>query len=169
MSMTGVINLQLTATEIVDTGLHTVGTSTSLLHTLGALRTALNANTTPAVDSGIGDKVALVAGSATLDLAALAKGNFSGSKDFSDKSVKAYALKAASTNTDTLTIETGASNGYDLFGQSGSDQVTLSPGDTIAFLAGDNDSLETIDATHKTIDLSSSDVDAELEYLILVG
>lgn len=82
----------------------------------------------------------------------------------SAQKVRALKFKNPSTNTGSITITGGASNGYLFAGTAGS--VILTPGSSVLFYL-ENDGV-TIDATHCNIDATGTNLEY-LDYLVICG
>lgn len=106
----------------------------------------------------------LIAGAATIDLTNMTDGALT--KDFTGLKVQIFKFTNPDTNSSTITVTDGATNGYSIFGDA-SGQVTFPLGMTLGFTAPDV--LADVSSTVKTIDLSSSDVDASYTVQIVAG
>ncbi len=111
--------------------------------------TKLSATTTPAAQDSASFVQALTAGAATIDLSALT-GTNGRAVNGTGKKILAIFLKPLGANPMTFTA--GASNGYLLFGASGS--VAVPNGGFL--LKGFGSALSAIDGTHKTIDVAGT-------------
>lgn len=157
-------NCGLTVDETFDLSIDDV-TDPTARHDIGSV-----AGTRTATSDVKATKVAsitgtLTAGAETLDLTALDKGNLP-NETFTGLKVKNWKISCPSSNTAGVAFVVGAANPYDLFG-SASDRITILPGQT---QCGDCvDQLENVDATHKTLDLSSGDVDATYSIVLAAG
>ena len=85
-------------------------------------------------------------GTQTIDLTSLTN-TLGQSLDLSNQRVVAGKFMSATTNTGTITIEPGASNGYDLFGASF--KIILEPGQSYLFVC--DTMADEIGATDKTL------------------
>ena len=108
-----------------------------------------------------GKKYALVAGAATIDLRALRTVG-GGSGDGNGMKVKGFYFKNLGANV--MTIVGGASNGYLIFGTSGS--VQIRPGGSMCIDL--QSSAADVDSTHKIIDVSGTLVQ-EFECAVILG
>lgn len=155
---------KLLVTETIDVGIDGV---TNQDHTLeiSGLSGSLTPSTTPAVTKVWKDQGALVAGAATIDLTALARDNLP-NIDLTDLKVQIFAIKNNST-TYGLTVDIGAANPYDLFGDANG-QVTIGK-DSGFVLFYSPEGLENVDATHCEIDLSSTDTTCSYDVIIVAG
>ena len=138
-----------------------------VVHSLGTIGDTLTANSAVPATEDYTETITLTAGAATIDFSALDQG------DLTDIDVAAAALKpqlvifeAAAANTAGVVIVDGAANGFNIWGDANG-SVTVLPG--CANLAFWNDKLDDAGATDKTIDLSSSDVDAIIKVIIVFG
>lgn len=134
-------------TEVFDAGDANGGTTTAPFST----GTTLQSTTTPAVSEAGFCTQALSGGAATIDLTSLTTSrgramNFTGVK------IRTFRAKNPSTNTGTITIAKGASNGYTGFGSSFS--IALKPGEEMSFYDGGNG--VAVSSTVKTLDLAGT-------------
>lgn len=151
-----------TATETKAAG-NELTTPVSATHAKSATGT-LSATSTPVASDIWSDERTLSAGADTIDLTALAETGFA-AKDFTGLKVQFVRIIADPTNTDDLVFDEGAANGYALFGSGGN--ILLGPGDEAIFKH--NETLEDIGSTNAEIDVSSSDVDAKYQIILVVG
>lgn len=112
------------------------------------------------------DENTLSAGARTIDLSSLTFGNFSTAKNFTGLKVQLFKFIASSSNTDNIQIVDGGTNGYLIF-DSASSHVQVPAGGIVMYYAPEG--LADIDATHKTIDLTSADADASYQVQIVAG
>ena len=131
----------------------------------------LDSGTDPPVTKQAGGEHTLAAGAETLDLTAIL--NQAGAAvDFTGLKVQSIFIKANAANTATIKFKTGATNGYNLFGSAGG-EISLSS--NTAKTWGDEcmlvfaDTLPDVAAGAKTIDVSSSDVDAKYDITLVAG
>ena len=130
-----------------------------------AISGTLNGTSTPPATKAFSDEGQLSGGTKTIDLTALV-GALAASVDFTGLKVQLVKIRADSANTSTITVKDGATNGYNLFGDA-SGQITLGAKD--AALLFFNDSLPDVAAGAKDIDITSSDVDAKYDIIIVAG
>ena len=152
---TPVIKIGITANELIaDDTLAT--NARTVQHTL------FDESITPSPATMFSGKLyALVAGALTLDLRAThIVGGASG--DGNGLKVQGFYFKNLGANA--MTIVAGASNGYLIFGASGS--VIVQPGGAVCIFH--NDASADIDATHKTIDVSGTLVQT-FECAVILG
>lgn len=137
------VKFGITATEtLTDESLSTA--ARSIQHT------NFDESVTPSPATIVSAKLyALVTGALTIDLRALHQAN-GASGDGNGLKVQGFYFKNLGANA--MTIVGGASNGYLIFGTSGSVVVQPGGGLTIYHADGSAD----IDATHKTIDVSGT-------------
>ena len=111
--------------------------------------------------------ITLSAGAATIDMSALDQGNLP-DVDWTALSVTVQLIKvvAARANTANVVVADGATNGYNIFGDA-SAQISVPPGGVGMFYG--HDGLQAVAAADKTIDLSSSDVDAVVSVQLIAG
>ena len=166
MAVTATLSMGLIARDTLAAALD-LASNPVITHELTvADRSTLNASSTPAVTAAWSDTVALSGGSATIDLSSLSLGATLTALDLTGLKVQGFVFQSKAANTDTVTIVDGASNGYNLFGDS-SGQVTLSPGGAVSFYAPED--LPDVGSGAKTIDLSSSDLDAQVDVILIAG
>jgi len=108
---------------------------------------------------------ALTAGTATIDLTSMTDGVL-GTKDFTGLKVQAYKITNPSTNTAALLVEDGATNGYNIFGAA-TRAVSVLLGQVVASVIPDQ--MADVSATVKTIDLTSTDLDADYTIELVAG
>ena len=80
--------------------------------------------------------------------------------------VQVFFFIANANNTANISIQDGATNGYDIFGDSGS-YVSVPPGGWVLYYGADG--LDDVGSSDKTIDLASSDADASYQVQIVAG
>lgn len=103
--------------------------------------------------------IQLGSGTFTLDLQALPLDDPYIDKDLTGKKVVAFAVAAASANTDVVTVAGAGSNPYELFG-SVDDQVDVAPGQVYAMGEFVQANLAAVSGTVKDITFTSPDADA---------
>ncbi len=133
--------------ETFDTGTSGAGKTDAPFNTSAVL----NSSSTPAVTEGGFCTQALTAGAATIDLTSVSTSR-GRSMTFSGLKIRSIRLVNPSTNTGSITIAKGASNGYTGFGSSFS--VTLKPGQEWSFYDGANG--VAVSGSVKTLDLSGT-------------
>jgi len=106
----------------------------------------------------------LTAGAETLDLTAIAN-QAGGAVDFTSLKIKKLFIRVITATAEVVFAE-GASSGYALFaGTAG--KCSWAQGEFGVFVF--DESREDVDATHKTIDVSSTDLDAIYEIYFVAG
>ena len=164
MSVSAKYDFRLEVSEDPDLALDLVA-DPSLTHRISGLSGTLNATSTVPATKAWSDSVGLVAGTATIDMTALARGLLSNAT-LTGLKVQLAIFRSRATNTAGIVITDGAVNGYLLFGDV-SGQVTLLPG--AIHYQYQPDVLADVDATHKTIDVTSGDVDAIFDAILVAG
>jgi hypothetical protein len=106
---------------------------------------------------------ALAAGTATVDLTALA-GTNGAAVDLTGLKVQAVKFRNPATNLNSITVKFGAASGYLLGGAAWS--FILEPG--MEIVAFGNDKTPDVDGTHKNIDLAGTGTQA-LDVVIVAG
>lgn len=165
MSVTATLDMGLKAVETLAASLD-LASNPNITHELAVGRLTLNANSTPVASQVWSDTVALDTGAATIDLSSLSRGSALSALDLTGLKVQGFIIQSKAANTDTVGIDVGASNGYNLFGASDG-RAVLSPGGAIMLYAPED--LPDVASGAKTIDLSSSDADAQVDVVILAG
>lgn len=165
MSVTATLDMGLKAVETVSASLD-LASNPNITHELAVGRLTLNANSTPVVSAAWSDTVALSTGAATIDLTSLSRGAVLSALDLSGLKIQAIILQAKSTNTDTISVVPGASNGFNIFG--GADgKIYLAAGAACLFYVPEDWS--DVAAADAEIDLASNDADAEIDVVLLAG
>ena len=131
----------------------------------GGTALVLTPTTVPAIAQIYGDALSLSGGALTLDLTALDQGNLP-DIDMTGEKIQIFKIVANVNNTAQIKVKKGAANGYNIF-QSGSSEIELGAGACVLFYAPEH--LPDIAAGAKTIDFSSTDVNAALQILIVSG
>lgn len=125
------------------------------------LKTTLTETSTPAVSEVASGAVSLTAGVAVLDLTAAPHPSGT-TVDFTGLRVRRIELRARATNSAAVTIGADATNGYAIqFAE------VLGAGDHVGRAYETN--LGTVGPTTKRIGLSSADVDAIVDFVIVGG
>lgn len=115
----------------------------------------IHATSTPAATKVAAFTKALTAGAATIDLTTLV-GTNGAAVNATGLKLQAAKFINPSTNANAITIEAGASTGYDIFGASG--LVVLAPGQEILFFG--NEATVEVSASLKDIDISGTGTQA---------
>lgn len=139
----------------------------SFVHSLDSPGSTLNASSTPPATKVFSDTVALVAGTKTLDLTALA-GPASTSIDFTGLKVQIIAFRCPTGNTLPILVQKGAANAYNLLGADNASAETLEvlPGDGLLLYR--HDTLEDVDATHKDIKFTGNGTET-IDVILVAG
>lgn len=104
-------------------------------------------------------------GSRTIDLSSLT--DLAGSAlDLTGLKVQLILISSNSANTAGIAFTDGATNGYNIWGDS-SGSVTVQKGGVQYFYGADN--LDDVGSSDKTIDVTSTDVDATYQIMIVAG
>lgn len=157
-------NLQLTVTETLDLQSDNFS-DPDVGHTIsGGVRTIDASSTVPATKT-FSDKITLSAGAATIDLTALVRTPLA-AVDFTGLKVQLVKFKAASANTAVVIVVPGASNAYNLFGDSDGQVTYPAEAESLNYWA---DQLADVSSTVKNVDLSSTDLDAIIEVELVAG
>ena len=133
---------------------------------------SLSATTAPPVSGVWGDDITIGGGgTGTLDLSALtgatiATGAAMPDADFTGKKLQIIAIECPVTNTAAVSFDVGAAQGYEFMG-SATDFVTIGPG--CSFMMSFNDNLADISASLKSIDVTSTDIDAWFNITLVAG
>jgi len=139
----------------------------SLVHSLGLSKLTLTPTSTPAAISTVWSKrVQLSAGTLTLALDALSRGSELSALDLTGLKVQAVQIFCPSTNTDAVLVEEAAVNGYGIFGAATA-EVSIAPGGMVTFYNPEGN--EDVGATESDLDLTSPDVDADVDILLVAG
>ena len=122
--------------------------------------------TTPVGSKVVSGIIALTAGAATLNLAALA--GTQGTIDGTGLKVRSFWIKNlredGTANANSVTIGPGASNGYNVFG-SASGLVTLGPGDVAHWTP---QAAQTIASGDRNIDFAGTGTDS-FQFVLILG
>lgn len=159
------LETKLTVGETIDLSESNVSGNPEVTHVISGAAVTLNASSTPAATKVSSGTLTLSSGSATIDLTAAP--NPIATVDFTGLKINAFKFAADSNNTEPITIEGHATNGYDLFASLSDGKIQLDPGDVCLMLC--NNSNPDVGASLKVIDFASSDVDAVLEYELVGG
>ncbi|MHC4215669.1 MAG: hypothetical protein ACYSWP_20155 [Planctomycetota bacterium] len=110
----------------------------TLTHSVGAGSVSRSPSTAVPVTKSWEGEVALVAGTATIDLTALDRGNLS-ALDLSGEKIQAIHVRGDNANTGPIEIDVAASNGHDLHGSGASSQIcAVEADDEVLILKNDN-------------------------------
>ena len=124
-----------------------------------------NYNATSAVDvtKGWSNTITLVAGVATVNLAALTRTSLP-TVDLTGLKVRSIHIKATSTNTSPVTIVPGAANGYAALGLG----LSLAPG-AEALIHNPSTTSAAVSASLRTLDLASAHATASVTIVLVAG
>lgn len=154
----------MTATETLDL-LSDNFSDPDVGHTISGGARTIDAGSTVPATKAFSDEITLVAGAATIDLTAMVRTPLA-NVDFTGLKVQLVKFKAATANAAAVVIKPGASNAYNLFGDSDG-QITLpASAESEQYWA---DQLADVSSTVKNVDLSSSDTDAIIEVVLVAG
>ena len=138
-------------------------TTREVVHTNFNTSLSLKSDSTPAISKMAAFVQALTGGAATIDLTALT-GTNGATVDGTGLKVQAIKLKSKDANENTISVEPGVANPYDMFGSDF--KVTLSPGQEVTLFG--NEATPDISGTDKTLDLAGTGVE-ELEVIVVMG
>lgn len=164
MAVSAKYRFKLDVSETLAMGLDLAANPT-VTHKITHQENTINATSTVPATKAYSDTASLSAGTATLDLTNLA-GPISSTVDFTGLKVQIVKVSCPATNTAAVVVDVGATNGYNLFGDANG-QITVHPGG-IAMVYQPN-LLPDVAAGAKTIDLTSSDVDATYSIVLVAG
>lgn len=159
--------LTLTVDETLALGLDNASDPT-FTHTIGADAATLTSSTTPPVTKVYSDTINLSAGAATIDLQSMG-GPVSSTIDFTGLKVQLVKLSCPSTNTAGITVDRGAANPYNLFGEDNgsAEQVEILPGAGLVLFNG-ADQTEDVDATHSDVQLAGTGTET-IKVILVAG
>lgn len=126
-------------------------------------------NTVPSITLVWGDLVSLSGGAVTLDLTSLDQGNLSPNVDLTGLKVRLIKIAGGKNNSAKLVFKKGVTNGYPLFGEEGADSGMLVMNKDEVDMKLFRDSLPDVASGAKTIDVTSTDLDANFEIIIAAG
>lgn len=161
------IAITLDVDETLALGLDNAADPT-FTHTLGPNAATLTSSTTPAVTKTYSQTINLTDGAATIDLTALPGPN-STTVDFTGLKVQAIEFTCPTTNTEGITVDRGAANAYNLFGEdnASAEQIEVLPGDVWA-VKGGADKREDVDATHSDVQLAGTGTET-IKVILVAG
>lgn len=160
------IKLEVEETLAISQDLATDETTFTHKTTL-TTRDTLNASSTPAATKTFSDSLNLSAGAATLDLTSLT-GPSAVTVDFTGLKVHLVKLACPTTNTVGITVDRGASNAYNLFGEdnSSAEQVEVLPGCSMMFYM--NDKTADVSASVKDVQFAGTGTES-IEIILVAG
>lgn len=169
-TVTANLETKLTVSETIDLTLNNVTANPQISHVITGAAVTLDADSTPAATKVSSGTKTLSSGNATIDLTAAPGPTVNGTAanlDMTGLKVNAVKFVANANNTDDITIEGHATNGYDLWGSEADGVIALGPGDAVVLLS--RNSNPDVGASAKIIDLNSADLDAVLDFIIVAG
>lgn len=161
MTVSAQYDLKLIVTETPALALD-LAANPDIIHQITGSHGTLNASGSVTATCVIDDQIGLTAGTYTLDVTAFVRTTLA-TVDATGLKLKLWKVKAASTNTDVVTIATGAATGYALFGTAG--KLVLGPGEEAAGARGLNG--VTVTSSLKNIDMTSPDADAIVQFIFV--
>ena len=164
MATTAKYILLLDVEESLSMGLD-LATNPDIKHTIPGGFGNLTATTTVPATKVISDTRSLTAGADTIDLTSMG-GPYNTTVTFAGLKVQLLKIKSDATNGAVLVVEKGATNGYELFGDT-SGQIAVPPGGEALFFF--NDGLADVSGGAKTIDFSSIDTNATYSIILVAG
>lgn len=160
MAVSVAASLQLTVEETLATNVPAMNSTSVIKHDGFNSSVAMNANTTPPATKAAAFTPTLSGGALTIDLTALT--GTQGTVDGTGLKVQAFLFNNIAAAS--VSISTGASNGYAMLGTSKS--VTVPAGASLMMRFNDN--LPDISSTAKNIDLAGTGSQA-FECVIVMG
>ena len=156
------VTMNLSLEETFDTTLVPFGNEGQKTVVSGGLNKTekYDANSDPDGTAGAFDSLPLVAGVASINLAAVASAV--GAVNLTGKALRAIILHAHADNTDPIKIAIGAANGYTGFGADFA--LTLDPGKRAVIQANG----DAVGAANRILDVTGTDEEI-LEYQIVAG
>lgn len=139
-------------------------TNPTVQHEIDGADGQMTPTTTPAVTKVYSATRALSGGALTIDLTSMT-GPDGLTITFDGLEVQLVKILATSTNTGSLRVKIGASNGYRIFGNSTSDATLFAGGCIMCF---QNNGGQAVSSTTKTIDFSGTGTDG-FQILIVAG
>lgn len=145
------LKLHATAVETFTSDASLAANDKGVTHSGFNISKSLSASTTPPATKTAYFSQAMTDGAATIDLTGL-PGTNAGVVSLSGLKVQSLLLENPSTNANAISIEPGASNGYDIFGSDF--KVTLQPGQSALFYG--NDATPDVGSSDKTLDIAGT-------------
>lgn len=163
MSVTLTFTPTIQAQETLETGV-TFASDAAITHAITDLSLALTGSSSPPVSKIAEGRKALSGGLGTIDFSAITGAN-GATQDMTGLKPRFAIFRNPSTNTGSMVIADGASNGHNFFGD-GNGQITLLVGQwVILYFAGNAAAVASGD---KTIDLSGTGTES-LDYWLVFG
>lgn len=164
MTVSATASLTLTVTEKSEISLDDVTSPATFTSIIPAGLLNLSGTTTPAITRQFGSDIQLTGGSAQVDLTAIDKGDLP-NEDWTGLKIELMKVKAADANTDSVSIESLAPNGYDILGPSKA--LSIPPGGEMLFRLSDQG--DVIGPTDKDLEFNSADDDAIISVQLVAG
>lgn len=165
-AQSAVYDIKLVVTETKDLGLDHAD-NPKIIHTLGSHSDILTGLTSVPITKTYEETIALVAGSASIDLTSLA-GPLGTTITFNGLKVQNIKIVCPSTNSGGITFDIAGANGYNMFGadNASNESIEFMPGDVYG--VKHSDTLEDVDATHKAITVTGTGTDT-FDILLTAG
>jgi hypothetical protein len=135
-------------------------------HSIGAGSVSRSPTTTVPVTKSWEGEVALAAGTATLDLTALDRGNLA-NLDLTGEIVQSLHVRGDNANTGAIELDVAAANGYDIHGSGASSQICAVEADDEVLILK-NDTAPAVSSTVKDITLTGTGTE-KVHVMILAG
>jgi len=161
-------DLSFKAVEDLAAGLD-LATGSTFTHKFTGIAGVLNADSDNEVSKVWSDNRALAAGTDTIDLTSLARGSALVAEDFTGLYVKFIAVMAPYANTAAIKVTAGGANGYLLWGSAAGELNVGAEAVVTMFAAGGPGSPPVVAAGAKNITLTSTDLDATYDILLVAG
>lgn len=147
------MSVNFTGQKQVITGDPTASSpAVQLFGTTGVINKAWSSTTSPAGTEELSGHVAMVSGTATVDLTAFTQSGLTPNVNATGLKLRAFIVVADAANVANISVATGGTNGYTALGT----LSAISPGD---FRMGSVSNPIAIDGTHKTIDITGTATD----------
>lgn len=162
MSVSVELEMKCTVTEVLETNTDSASAANrTVTHSLFNIAKSLNGSSTPAVSKPASFVQALAAGVATVDLTALTGTN---GAEVDGTGLKVQTIRVTNLGANALTIQPGASNGYNAFGATS--KVVIPPGGTVMLYAPEG--TPDVGPTAKTLDLTGTGAQTS-QFTIVMG
>lgn len=163
MALTLTFTPTIQAAETLESGV-TFASDTSITHAISDLSLALTGSSSPPVSKIAEGRKAMSGGAGTIDFSAIAGAN-GATQDMTGLKLRFAIFRNPSTNTGSISIVDGASNGYNIFGDSSGSETLLVGQWLIRYFAGNADAVASGD---KTIDIAGTGTES-LDYWLVFG